>query len=50
MTKYKGIHHLAMITDDMEKTIKFWRDLLGMRLLSATGDGPIIIVTLLTHS
>lgn len=39
MAKYKGIQHLAMITDDMEKTIKFWRDLLGMRLLSATGDG-----------
>lgn len=39
MRKYTGIHHLAMITDDMEKTIGFWRDLLGMRLLAATGDG-----------
>ena len=39
MTKYNGIHHLAMITDDMDKTIEFWRDLLGMRMLAATGDG-----------
>ena len=39
MLKYKGIHHLAMITDNMEKTIGFWRDLLGMRLLAETGDG-----------
>jgi len=39
MGKYTGIHHLAMITDDMDKTIRFWRDLLGMRMLAATGDG-----------
>jgi catechol 2,3-dioxygenase-like lactoylglutathione lyase family enzyme len=39
MKKYTGIHHLAMITDDMDKTIRFWRDLLGMRMLAATGDG-----------
>jgi catechol 2,3-dioxygenase-like lactoylglutathione lyase family enzyme len=39
MVKYTGIHHLAMITDDMDKTIRFWRDLLGMRMLAATGDG-----------
>jgi catechol 2,3-dioxygenase-like lactoylglutathione lyase family enzyme len=36
---YTGIHHLAMITNDMDKTIRFWRDLLGMRMLAATGDG-----------
>lgn len=39
MANYKGIHHLAMITDDMEKTIGYWRDLLGMRMLAAMGDG-----------
>lgn len=39
MTRYTGIHHLAMITDDMDKTIRFWRDLLGMKMLAATGDG-----------
>lgn len=39
MSRYTGIHHLALITDNMDKTIRFWRDLLGMRMLAATGDG-----------
>ena len=39
MTQYKGIHHLAMITNDMNKTIRFWRDLLGMGLIITSGDG-----------
>lgn len=39
MIKYRGVNHLAMITDDMDKTIVFWRDLLGMRMIAATGDG-----------
>jgi len=37
MPKYTGIHHLAMITGNMEMTIRFWRDLLGMRLVAGTG-------------
>lgn len=39
MFRYTGVHHLALITDDMDKTIRFWRDLLGMKMLAATGDG-----------
>ena len=39
MIRYTGVHHLALVTDDMDKTIRFWRDLLGMRMLAATGDG-----------
>ncbi len=39
MVRFTGIHHLALITDNMDKTIRFWRDLLGMRMLAATGDG-----------
>ena len=36
----KGINHLAFITDDMEKTIRFYRDLLGMKLTHGIGhDG-----------
>ncbi len=35
--KYTGIHHLAMATADMNQTIRFWRDLLGMRLVIGTG-------------
>ncbi len=34
-----GINHLAFITDDMEKTIRFYRDLLGMELNAGVGHG-----------
>ncbi len=34
MVKLNGVNHLAMATGDMDKTILFWRDLLGMRLVA----------------
>ncbi|MBF0119661.1 MAG: VOC family protein [Desulfobacterales bacterium] len=34
---YKGINHLAMATSNMDQTIRFWRDLLGMRLVAGIG-------------
>jgi catechol 2,3-dioxygenase-like lactoylglutathione lyase family enzyme len=38
--KLQGINHLAFITDDMTATIRFYRDLLGMRLSAGIGhDG-----------
>lgn len=37
MTTYTGINHLAMATGDMDATIRFWRDLLGMRLVAGLG-------------
>lgn len=37
MTRYTGINHLAMVTQDMKATIRFWRDLLGMRLIAGLG-------------
>ena len=37
MIRYKGINHLAMATRDMDATIRFWRDLLGMRLVAGLG-------------
>ncbi len=37
MVKYNGINHLAMAAGDMDKTIRFWRDLLGMRLVAGLG-------------
>lgn len=37
MINYTGINHLAMVTGDMNKTIRFWRDLLGMRLVAGLG-------------
>jgi catechol 2,3-dioxygenase-like lactoylglutathione lyase family enzyme len=37
MVKFTGINHLAMATGDMDTTIRFWRDLLGMRLVAGLG-------------
>jgi catechol 2,3-dioxygenase-like lactoylglutathione lyase family enzyme len=36
--KFNGINHLAMATGDMDTTIRFWRDLLGMRLIAGLGE------------
>ncbi len=36
--KFKGINHVALVTGDMNATIRFWRDLLGMRLISGFGE------------
>ena len=37
MVHYRGINHLAMATSDIDATIRFWRDLLGMRLVLGLG-------------
>jgi catechol 2,3-dioxygenase-like lactoylglutathione lyase family enzyme len=37
MIRYAGINHLAMVTRDMTATIRFWRDLLGLRLVAGLG-------------
>jgi len=37
MSRYTGINHLAMVTQDLQRTIRFWRDLLGMRLIAGLG-------------
>lgn len=34
---FNGVNHLAMATGDMDLTIRFWRDLLGMRLVAGFG-------------
>ncbi len=38
MVKFKGINHLAMTTGDMDATIAFWRDLVGLRLVAGLGQ------------
>ncbi len=35
---YNGINHLAFITNDMDKTIRFYRDLLGFPLVAGVGN------------
>jgi len=37
MIRFNGINHLAMATGDMDRTIRYWRDLLGMRLVAGLG-------------
>jgi len=38
LVEFKGVNHLAMATGDMDSTIRFWRDLLGMRLVAGLGE------------
>ena len=38
MFKFNGVNHLAMATGDMDGTIRFWRDLLCMRLVAGLGE------------
>lgn len=35
---YAGLNHMALVTDDMEKTVRFYRDVLGMPLVGTTGN------------
>lgn len=37
MVRFNGVNHLAMATGNMDETIRFWRDLLGMRLVAGLG-------------
>ena len=37
MPRYTGVNHLAMVTQNINATIRFWRDLLGMRLIAGLG-------------
>ena len=32
MPKISSIHHIAVVVDDMEKSLSFWRDALGIEL------------------
>ena len=32
MPKVKALNHIAVVVDDMEKSLSFWRDALGMKL------------------
>ena len=40
--KFNGVNHLAMVTNDMEKTVRFYRDVLGMPLVAAIGNSSEI--------
>lgn len=34
---FTGIHHIALATKDMDQSVRFWRDLLGLRLVAGLG-------------
>lgn len=36
--KYNGVNHIALATGKIDETIRFWRDLIGMRLIAGFGD------------
>jgi catechol 2,3-dioxygenase-like lactoylglutathione lyase family enzyme len=38
--RWRGINHLALVTPDMDATVRFYHGLLGMRLVAATMAGP----------
>jgi len=38
--RWRGINHLAMVTPDMDQTVRFYHGVLGMRLVSTVMAGP----------
>jgi catechol 2,3-dioxygenase-like lactoylglutathione lyase family enzyme len=38
MIRFNGVNHIAMATGDLDATIRFWRDLLGMRMVAGLGQ------------
>ncbi len=38
MVRYRGVHHPAFATRDILHTTRFWRDLLGLRLVYTVGE------------
>jgi catechol 2,3-dioxygenase-like lactoylglutathione lyase family enzyme len=37
MFSFTGVHHIALATRNMDQTIRYWRDLLGARLVAGLG-------------
>ncbi|HWR97413.1 MAG TPA: VOC family protein [Candidatus Methanoperedens sp.] len=37
MARVIGIHHLALVTGSLERTIRFWRDLVGLEMRARLG-------------
>jgi catechol 2,3-dioxygenase-like lactoylglutathione lyase family enzyme len=39
--RWRGINHLAMVTPDMDATVRFYHGVLGMRLVASVMAGPM---------
>ena len=37
--RWRGVHHLALVTDDMDATVRFWCGALGARLVATVSTG-----------
>ena len=35
--EYRGVNHVVLVTNDMEKTVRFYRDVLGMPVVGTIG-------------
>ena len=40
-TSWRGINHLALVTPDMDGTVRFYHGVLGMRVVAAISAGPM---------
>ena len=43
MIKYAGVDHFAMKTNDMESTVRFYHDVLGLKLVHAFKTGAEVV-------
>jgi catechol 2,3-dioxygenase-like lactoylglutathione lyase family enzyme len=39
--RWRGINHLALVTSDMDATVRFYHGVLGMRLVTTLNAGPM---------
>jgi catechol 2,3-dioxygenase-like lactoylglutathione lyase family enzyme len=39
--RWRGVNHLALVTPDMDETVRFYHGVLGMRLVSTLRAGPM---------
>jgi catechol 2,3-dioxygenase-like lactoylglutathione lyase family enzyme len=39
--RWRGINHLALVTNDMDATVRFYHGVLGMRVVATIGAGPM---------
>ena len=39
--QWQGINHLALVTTDMDATVRFYHGVLGMRLVASVMAGPM---------
>jgi catechol 2,3-dioxygenase-like lactoylglutathione lyase family enzyme len=41
MPRWRGVNHLAMVTPDMDATVRFYHGVLGMRIVATLSAGPM---------